>query len=962
MNNLNRIFFLFATLVFSLVISGAVAAEDTEAPEVEIYPSGGTYYEPIYVYFEDLNQEDNVIVYYTLDESEPTTNSPYINIQTDGPIFINSPGETTIKFMASDEAGNLADIKSETYFLVDEYPPVYNSGNNEYYYNHPVSKELYAWDNFDDNPKAYYTINGEDPNTSSTLYTGPINMPEGQTILKFFFMDDSDNSSEIFTEIYNIDSIAPTATANPIGGTHNNLNTIELTASDNIDLNPLIYYTINGEDPIIEEIDEFGTINRYLNPLAMVYNGSITIQNTGQLVLKFIALDEFGNYSPKYTESYNIIDNISPTAITTPFGGIYYNNPIYVNIQVNDNYTGSTIYYTLDGTDPTLNSEIFFGLRLPEGITQLKYLVVDAAGNQSPIYTENYTLMDNAPPVVNANPTSCVFDIYYNWYDPYDPDQEVPDFIYDGSVNLSATDIDLNPIIYYTIDGTDPTSNGLVYQGTLTMPAGKTVLKFYAIDNKGQASEVKTETYYVSYSYDMDLTDPIVDGNPNGWVYDKSKYVELTATDEDDPIVAIYYTLDGSDPIKFKQPSELEPGQPIFLGGWVGNGTLYTAPILIEKTTMLKFAAINMAGNASPVYFDIYIIGSGSVDNTPPTPSASVNGGLYNTGQNIILSSSEAGHIYYTLNGETPTVNSPEYTSPIVINQNTTLKFFAIDQAGNPSPIYTENYQIDTTKPEAEADLKTGSYNTVQFVNLSINEPGRIFFTTNGSAPTTSSKPYLAPLAINKNTTLKFIAVDEAGNISNIYSENYIFDTIPPTAQASVKGGLYNTAKTITLTSSEAGNIYYTINGDTPTSNSTKYNNPISIVNTTTLKFFAEDEAGNSSSIYTEKYEIDKIAPKVSSTTPSNNKTNISRTSSITIKFSKNIKSSSNYSKIIIKNLTTGKTISLTKTISSNLLSIKFSKLSANTWYQVTIPSKAVKDFAGNYLMETYTFKFKTGA
>ncbi|MDD1774961.1 MAG: chitobiase/beta-hexosaminidase C-terminal domain-containing protein, partial [Methanobacterium sp.] len=377
---------------------------------------------------------------------------------------------------------------------------------------------------------------------------------------------------------------------------------------------------------------------------------------------------------------------------------------------------------------------------------------------------------------------------------------------------------------------------------------------------------------------------------------------------------------------------------------------------------MLKFAAINMAGNASPVYFDIYIIGSGSVDNTPPTPSASVNGGLYNTGQNIILSSSEAGHIYYTLNGETPTVNSPEYTSPIVINQNTTLKFFAIDQAGNPSPIYTENYQIDTTKPEAEADLKTGSYNTVQFVNLSINEPGRIYFTTNGSNPTTSNKPYLAPLAINKNTTLKFIAVDEAGNISNIYSENYIFDTIPPTAQASVKGGLYNTAKTITLTSSEAGNIYYTINGDTPTSNSTKYNNPISIVNTTTLKFFAEDEAGNSSSIYTEKYEIDKIAPKVSSTTPSNNKTNISRTSSITIKFSKNIKSSSNYSKIIIKNLTTGKTISLTKTISNNLLSIKFSKLSANTWYQVTIPAKAVKDFAGNYLMETYTFKFKTGA
>ncbi|MDD1774696.1 MAG: chitobiase/beta-hexosaminidase C-terminal domain-containing protein, partial [Methanobacterium sp.] len=441
MNNLNRIFFLFATLVFSLVISGAVAAEDTEAPEVEIYPSGGTYYEPIYVYFEDLNQENNVIVYYTLDESEPTTNSPYINIQTDGPIFINSPGETTIKFMASDEAGNLADIKSETYFLVDEYPPVYNSGNGEYYYNHPVSKELYAWDNFDDNPKAYYTINGEDPTTSSTFYTGPINIPEGQTILKFFFMDDSGNSSEIFTEIYNIDSIAPTATANPIGGTYNNLNTIELTASDNTDLNPEIYYTTNGDDPFVID-EETGDI--YGN----YYIGPITIESAGQFILKFIAKDSFGNFSPIYTEMYNIVDNISPIANATPTGGTYYNDPVNVDIQVNDNFTGSIIYYTTDGADPNVNSEIFYGLRLLEGITTLKYLVVDASGNQSPVYTENYNLIDNQAPVVTANPTSCAFDIYYDWFN-LDPNE---DFICDSSVNLSAIDMDQNPVIYYTID------------------------------------------------------------------------------------------------------------------------------------------------------------------------------------------------------------------------------------------------------------------------------------------------------------------------------------------------------------------------------------------------------------------------------------------------------------------------------------------------------------------------------
>jgi len=31
------------------------------------------------------------------------------------------------------------------------------------------------------------------------------------------------------------------------------------------------------------------------------------------------------------------------------------------------------------------------------------------------------------------------------------------------------------------------------------------------------------------------------------------------------------------------------------------------------------------------------------------------------------------------------------------------------------------------------------------------------------------------------------------------------------------------------------------------------------------------------------------------------------------------------------------------------------------TWYQVTIPVAAIKDIAGNNLLVTYTFKFKTG-
>ena len=104
-----------------------------------------------------------------------------------------------------------------------------------------------------------------------------------------------------------------------------------------------------------------------------------------------------------------------------------------------------------------------------------------------------------------------------------------------------------------------------------------------------------------------------------------------------------------------------------------------------------------------------------------------------------------------------------------------------------------------------------------------------------------------------------------------------IKDTIPPTVTVNPVSGLYNKAKIVTLNISELGTIYYTLNGSTPTLTSTPYTVPIDITKTTTLKYLAEDLAGNLSPIYTQTYTIDKIPPKVSKTTPTNKKTNVSR-------------------------------------------------------------------------------------
>lgn len=69
----------------------------------------------------------------------------------------------------------------------------------------------------------------------------------------------------------------------------------------------------------------------------------------------------------------------------------------------------------------------------------------------------------------------------------------------------------------------------------------------------------------------------------------------------------------------------------------------------------------------------------------------------------------------------------------------------------------------------------------------------------------------------------------------------------------SLDEGVYTTAQTLTLTS--AGNtIYYTTDGETPSTESTKYTEPISIEATTTVKAIAVDKDGNTSGVVTKTY------------------------------------------------------------------------------------------------------------
>jgi methionine-rich copper-binding protein CopC len=101
---------------------------------------------------------------------------------------------------------------------------------------------------------------------------------------------------------------------------------------------------------------------------------------------------------------------------------------------------------------------------------------------------------------------------------------------------------------------------------------------------------------------------------------------------------------------------------------------------------------------------------------------------------------------------------------------------------------------------------------------------------------------------------------------------------------------------------------------------------------------------------------------KVTTTNPLENATGISLTSPVTVKFNENITSGSNFNGIYIKNISTGKVMTLaSEKINGSTLTIVMSRSRLyNDVYEVVIPVDAVHDVFGDNLSSAYIFTFKS--
>ena len=199
-------------------------------------------------------------------------------------------------------------------------------------------------------------------------------------------------------------------------------------------------------------------------------------------------------------------------------------------------------------------------------------------------------------------------------------------------------------------------------------------------------------------------------------------------------------------------------------------------------------------------------------------PTFSLAAGTYTTTQTVTISDATPGAvIYYTTNGTTPTTSSTVYSGPITVSSTETLEAIATATGYTTSAVASAAYTITPPAATPTVSVAAGTYNSVQTVTISDATPGAvIYYTTNGTTPTTSSTVYSGPITISSSETLEAIATATGYTTSAVASAAYTISI--PTNPVPLTSG-------ITPAFASAGGTAFTltVNGSGFTAGSTVY-------------------------------------------------------------------------------------------------------------------------------------------
>ena len=212
----------------------------------------------------------------------------------------------------------------------------------------------------------------------------------------------------------------------------------------------------------------------------------------------------------------------------------------------------------------------------------------------------------------------------------------------------------------------------------------------------------------------------------------------------------------------------------------VQSGRTYTISVQCQgytfssqtATTGRSYDGYTTCGNVWGINFT----GTGG----PQVTSFAINNGSTSTAAlNVTLNNSASGSPTQYIASESSSFSGASWqsysTSPSFTLSSgggvKTVYFKVKNSSGTESAVVSDTISVDSTLPVSSVLPTSKIFKTAFYAALTASKSATIYYTTNGSIPTTSSNVYSTPVLISADTKLKFFAVDSVGNVENSIKE-----------------------------------------------------------------------------------------------------------------------------------------------------------------------------------------------
>lgn len=329
---------------------------------------------------------------------------------------------------------------------------------------------------------------------------------------------------------------------------------------------------------------------------------------------------------------------------------------------------------------------------------------------------------------------------------------------YGSSQSLTLSSGTSGATIKFTNNGSVPTeTTGIEYTGSIAINSTQTIRAMAFADGYNNSS-VTSADYTITGSVPL----PKVQLD-EGLYYTEQSLLFTVPTGD----YTVVYTTDGSTP-------SLSPLQ----GSVYSNSTAIT---LSTHTTYNFKAKVFNTGN--PSISSDEITANYQITDVVADPVFGIASDTYNSNQTLSMTTTMGASIYYTIDGSEPSKsNGTLYTGDITIDGTTTIKAIAVKDRWQSSSVVSSTYTLMPVAPSF--NLTGGTYNIEKSVSLTTTSGDcSIFYTLDGSNPTSSSTFYTGAITITQNSTLKAVSIPNNSSWSNsaVISESYTLKPLIPT-------------------------------------------------------------------------------------------------------------------------------------------------------------------------------------